>query len=88
MSTSNVGRLHVKHEAAEATANNVGSLLVSLRMARIRFDKQIPTPQLVAAIAELDLRIATLEAVHKSLLGDGSILAGWQSAFQEVLECR
>lgn len=88
MSTSNPGRLHVEHEAAEVTANTVGTLLVSLRMARIRLDKQPFTPAIATGIAEIDLRIATLEAVHKSLLGDSSTLNTWQSALTQVLECR
>lgn len=88
MSTSNVGRLHVEHEAAEVTANAVGALLVSLRMARIRLDKQPFSPAIAAGMAELDLRIATLEAVHKSLLGDSSTLNTWQSDLAQVLECR
>lgn len=88
MSTSNPGRLHVEPVNAELTANAVGELLVSLRMARRRLDTHVPSSALAAGMADLDLRIATLEAVHKSLLGDSTMLRHWQASFSEVLQCR
>lgn len=88
MSTSNPGRLHVEPINAELTANAVGELLMSLRMARRRLDTHIPSKAVAAGIVDLDLRIATLEAVHKSLLGDSTMLRHWQATFTEVIQCR